>query len=149
MKRLSCFLVMSLAIPASGQIGPGSGGPETGTPQNTGVVAIDGVTPEPASWRERGLYYIQGQTRESLALKWTTGINLIYDDGIVSRSELWEVYRFLRTLRPVPRVRYLQSWVRLKRSIGANTNPGVVSGLVATWSRTDPAAWLDSQSGRP
>ena len=98
------------------------------------------------------MYHIQGESREDLSLKWTTGINLIYDDGIVSRFERKQVLLFLRSLPPAPRVRYLMSWNRLRTSVGLNTNPAVVSGVVATWAQSDPAAaagWLNSQTPRP
>lgn len=49
---------------------------------------------------ERELYHIQDPAQESLPLKWTTGVNLVWEDKVFTRADFWRLLATLRSLPP-------------------------------------------------
>ena len=126
---VAAFVGLTLTVTA----GLGSGGPQTGNPNNNGSGTTESTTPEPSvpEWRAR--------------------ILAAYADGTVSPSERKEIIRFLRSVPRSYRMHYLGSWSRLQGQVARIADPAVVSGLVATWAVADPtggAEWLNGLPGR-
>lgn len=49
---------------------------------------------------ERELYHIQDEAQENLPLKWTTGVNLVWEDKVFTRADFWRLLATLRSLPP-------------------------------------------------
>ena len=125
----AAFVGLTLTVTA----GRGDGGPPTGPPLVIGGGTTGGTTPEPS------------------VSEWKARILASFADGALSRSERREINRFLRSMPPHLQLRYLLSWVRLQSQVAGNTNPAVVSGVVASWAYSDPVAaaeWLNNLPGR-
>jgi hypothetical protein len=71
----------------------------------------DGFGPEP-----RNLYHIPDEAPENLPQKWTTGVNLVWEDGTVSRAEFWRLLMMARSLPPDQRAVATRSWLLLRKS---------------------------------
>jgi hypothetical protein len=133
MKALGMVVATFVGLTLTVSAGRGDGGPPTAPPSNTGGGTTGGTTPGP-SFSE-----------------WKARVLAAYADGAVSSSERQEINRFLRSVPSHNRLRYWLSWARLKSQVAGNTNPAVVTGVVATWAYADPAAaeeWLNSLPGR-
>ena len=127
------MVVAFVGLTLTATAGRGDGGPPTAPPSDTGGGATGGTTPE-SSFSE-----------------WKARILAAYADGTLSLSERKEINRFLRSVPPHNQLRYRLSWARLKSQVAGNTNPAVVTGVVATWAYADPAAaaeWLSNLPGR-
>lgn len=126
-------LLIGLTLSPLARAGLGDGGPPTGTPGNSGGGTTGGTTSE-------------GPTRG-----WAAFMMRIHADGFVSQAERREVVLYLNRAPLHLRSRLLLSWLSLKARIGGITRPAVVSGVVAQWALTDPAAaaaWLNSLPDR-
>lgn len=65
---------------------------------------------------ERELYHIQDQAQESLPLKWTTGVNLVWDDQTFTRAEFWRLLATLRSLPPGQQAAARRSWLASRKA---------------------------------
>ncbi|MEK7951143.1 hypothetical protein [Luteolibacter soli] len=133
MKALGMVVATFVGMTLTAVAGRGDGGPPTVPPSDTGGGTTGGTTPEP-SFSE-----------------WKARVLAAYADGALDPSERREINRFLRSVPPHNRLRYLLSWIRLQTQVARSANPAVVSGVVATWAYTDPdaaAEWLNGLPGR-
>lgn len=65
---------------------------------------------------ERELYHIQDEAQENLPLKWTTGVNLVWDDQTFTRAEFWRLLATLRSLPPGQQAAARRSWLASRKS---------------------------------
>ena len=65
---------------------------------------------------ERSLYHIQDEAQQSLPLKWTTGVNLIWEDRVFTRAEFWRLLATLRSLPPGQQAAARRSWLASRKA---------------------------------
>jgi hypothetical protein len=64
---------------------------------------------------ERDLYHIQDAAQESLPPKWTTGVNLVWEDNVFTRAELWRLLATLHSLPPGQQAAARRSWLASRK----------------------------------
>ena len=64
---------------------------------------------------ERELYHTQDQAKESLPLKWTTGVNLVWEDKVFTRADFWRLLATLRSLPPSQQAAARRSWLASRK----------------------------------
>ena len=64
---------------------------------------------------ERDLYHIQDAAQESLPPKWTTGVNLVWEDNVFTRAEFWRLLATLRSLPPGQQAAARRSWLASRK----------------------------------
>lgn len=65
----------------------------------------------------RNLYYIPDEAQEGLPLKWTAGVNIVWDDHTASgRTEFWRLLMTVRSLRPAQRAAAWREWLQLRKA---------------------------------
>jgi hypothetical protein len=95
----------------------------------------------------RGLYEFTDHAQESLPLKWTTGVNLVWDDGVMTTAEFWNLLATVRSLPTGQRVAAQRSWLLLRKMLKNREEDESVSSVVGAWAQSDPAgvaAWLQN-----
>lgn len=65
---------------------------------------------------ERDLYHIQDDAQENLPLKWTTGVNLVWEDHVVTRADFWRLLGTLRSLPPGQQAAARRSWLTSRKA---------------------------------
>lgn len=68
---------------------------------------------------ERSLYHIQDGAKENLPLKWTAGVNLVWDDRTFTRAEFWQLLATLRSLPPSQQAAARRSWLASREAARA------------------------------
>lgn len=68
---------------------------------------------------ERNLYHIQDEAKERLPPKWTTGVNLVWEDNVFTRAELWRLLATLRSLPPGQQAAARRSWLASRKAARA------------------------------
>jgi hypothetical protein len=64
---------------------------------------------------ERNLYHIQDAAKESLPPKWTTSVNLVWEDNVFTRAELWRLLAPLQSLPPGQQAAARRSWLASRK----------------------------------
>jgi hypothetical protein len=68
---------------------------------------------------ERDLYHIQDEAQETLPLKWTTGVTLVWEDRVFTRAEFWRLLATLRSLPPGQQAAARRSWLASRKAARA------------------------------
>ena len=68
---------------------------------------------------ERSLYHIQDEAQENLPLKWTAGVNVVWQDKTVTRAEFWQLLATLRSLPPSQQAAERRSWLASRKAARA------------------------------
>ena len=66
-------------------------------------------------YQARNLYYISDEAQVTLPLRWTAGVNFVWDDGTVTRAEFWRMLMISRSLRPAQRAAAAREWLQFRR----------------------------------
>lgn len=99
----------------------------------------------------RGLYSFHDQARSPLPLKWTTGVELVWDDGVMSTAEFWKLLSTVRKLPPGQRAAAQRSWLLLRGMLRDREATESASAVANAWAQSDPggaAAWLQNLPDR-
>ncbi len=62
------------------------------------------------------LYEFPDRAQESLPLKWTAGVNLVWDDGVMTTAEFWKLLMTARSLPPRQRTAAVREWLLLRKA---------------------------------
>lgn len=65
---------------------------------------------------ERSLYSIQDEARDTLPLKWTTGVNLVWEDNGFNRAGFWRLLAALQSLPPGQQAAARRSWLATRKA---------------------------------
>jgi hypothetical protein len=68
------------------------------------------------SREERSLYSIQDEARDTLTLKWTIGVNLVWEDNGFTRAGFWRLLAALQSLPPGQQAAARRSWLATRRA---------------------------------
>ena len=68
------------------------------------------------SKEERSLYSIQDEARDTLPLKWTTGVNLVWEDNGFTRAGFWRLLAALQSLPPGQQAAARRSWLAARKA---------------------------------
>lgn len=93
-----------------------------------------------------GLYSLPGE-REALPAKWTTGIELTWKDGLVSKAERKSFGALLKKATPAQRQQLQSYWDGLQAAALDGGSQGATEGIVGGWAQSDPgsaAGWINS-----
>lgn len=108
---------------------------------------VEGETPV----AYRSLYSLHDQSRSPLPLKWTSGVELVWDDGVMSTAEFWKLLSIVRKLPPGQRAAAQRSWLLLRGMLRDRDAAESVSSVANAWAQSDPggaAAWLQNLPDR-
>lgn len=99
----------------------------------------------------RSLYHIQDHAQPLLPLKWTTGVNLVWEDNVMTTAEFWKLLSTARSLPRGQRVAAQRSWLLLRRMLRDRDTDESTASVVNGWAQSDPggaAAWLQNLPDR-
>lgn len=100
----------------------------------------------PAKTSDGGLDDIPGD-QEAVTLKWTKGINLIWEDGVVSKKERKSFKSTLKKASPVQRDELQDYWDALEAAVLEAGADGAIGAIAEVWGQIDPEAaaeWIES-----
>lgn len=87
------------------------------------------------------------EVQEAVPLKWTTGINLTWEDGVVSAKERKSFNALLKKATPAQRQALKGYWDALQAAVLEAGPQGAIEAIAGVWAQSDPQAaveWVES-----
>ena len=100
----------------------------------------------PAKSNGGGLYYVPGE-QEAIPLKWTTGVNFIWQDGTASKKERRSFKSTLKKAAPAQREELQAYWDAVEAAVLEAGADGAIGAIAEVWGQIDPEAaaeWISS-----